>query len=361
MVALKTALDLAFADRYGWHRDTFYYAVAGRHLQGGYVEFPPVTALVSALARVLYGWSLLGFRSFPILAGAGTVVVGALVARELGGGRRAQIFAAIAIAFAPGVLATNDLFQPISFDQLTTMIVLWLALAARARARLLAAHRDRRWDRARNQVLDRCRPRPVDRDVPCLAAGRLALLGVPAGGRDRWVVAGAEPGLGGRPRLGERALVPQPAAQRQRRDAAPVRRERAAVDADRRRPGRGRGRRLPCARSAGAAARLDGRRHCDCLFRPRRQVLLRAAFRLVRTRSGCDPIRALGDQATPLDCRCRLRRRQPPAPADHAAGATGKDRRPARRHRRTRRLPGRDRLARPRTNRRAAHTQASTS
>ena len=128
MVALKTALDFAFADRYGWHRDTFYYAVAGRHLQGGYVEFPPVTALVSALARVLYGWSLLGFRSFPILAGAGTVVVGALVARELGGSRRAQIFAAIAIAFAPGVLATNDLFQPISFDQLTTMIVLWLAL-----------------------------------------------------------------------------------------------------------------------------------------------------------------------------------------------------------------------------------------
>ncbi len=128
VVALKTALDFAFADRYGWHRDTFYYAVAGRHLQGGYVEFPPVTALVSALARTLYGWSLVGFRCFPILAGAGTVVVGTLVARELGGGRRAQIFAAIAIAFAPGVLATNDLFQPISFDQLTTMIVLWLAL-----------------------------------------------------------------------------------------------------------------------------------------------------------------------------------------------------------------------------------------
>ena len=34
---------------YGWQRDELYYAVAGRHLQGGYVEFPPVTArLVSA-------------------------------------------------------------------------------------------------------------------------------------------------------------------------------------------------------------------------------------------------------------------------------------------------------------------------
>ena len=35
VVALKTALGLAFAGRYGWHRDTLYYAVAGQHLQGG--------------------------------------------------------------------------------------------------------------------------------------------------------------------------------------------------------------------------------------------------------------------------------------------------------------------------------------
>jgi Dolichyl-phosphate-mannose-protein mannosyltransferase len=128
VVLLKTALELAFADRYGWHRDTLYYAVAGRHLQGGYVEFPPVTALISALAHALFGWSLVGFRLFPVLAGAGTVIVAALVARELGGSRRAQTFAAIGVGFAPGILATNDLFQPVAFDQLTTMLVLWLAL-----------------------------------------------------------------------------------------------------------------------------------------------------------------------------------------------------------------------------------------
>ena len=53
VVALKCALELAVAGRYGWHRDELYYAVAGRHLQGGYVEFPPVTALLAALARGL--------------------------------------------------------------------------------------------------------------------------------------------------------------------------------------------------------------------------------------------------------------------------------------------------------------------
>jgi 4-amino-4-deoxy-L-arabinose transferase-like glycosyltransferase len=128
VVALKCALELAVAGRYGWHRDELYYAVAGLHLQGGYVEFPPVTALLAALAREAFGWSLVGLRALTILASAGSVVVGALVARELGGTRRAQTLAAVVVGFVPGMLATNLLFQPVAFDQLTTLVVLWLAL-----------------------------------------------------------------------------------------------------------------------------------------------------------------------------------------------------------------------------------------
>jgi Dolichyl-phosphate-mannose-protein mannosyltransferase len=128
VVALKCALELVVAGRYGWHRDELYYAVAGSHLQGGYIEFPPVTALVAALARELFGWSLVGLRVFTVLASAGTVAVGALVARELGASRRAQTLAAVIIGFGPGMLATNLLFQPVALDQLSTMVVLWLAL-----------------------------------------------------------------------------------------------------------------------------------------------------------------------------------------------------------------------------------------
>jgi len=101
-VALKCALELAVARRYGWHRDELYYAVAGLHLQGGYVEFPPAAALLAALARELLGWSLVGLRAITILASAGTVLVGALVARELGATRRAQTLAAVTIGFSPG-------------------------------------------------------------------------------------------------------------------------------------------------------------------------------------------------------------------------------------------------------------------
>ncbi len=128
VIAAKAALTLAVSGRYGWHRDELYYAVAGRHLQGGYVEFPPVTALVAALARELFGPSLVGLRSFTVLAAAGTVLVAALVACELGATRRAQTLAAFLVAFVPGALATDWLFQPVAFDQLTTIVVLWLAL-----------------------------------------------------------------------------------------------------------------------------------------------------------------------------------------------------------------------------------------
>jgi 4-amino-4-deoxy-L-arabinose transferase-like glycosyltransferase len=121
-------LNFAFAGRYGWQRDELYYAVAGRHLQGGYVDFAPVTALLAAAARGLFGLSLVGFRGFAILAGAATVVLAALIARELGGGRRAQVIAAVLVAFSPRLLGANGLFQPVAFDLAATMLVLWLAL-----------------------------------------------------------------------------------------------------------------------------------------------------------------------------------------------------------------------------------------
>src|SRR3954469_6073768 len=118
VIALKCALNLAFAGRYGWQRDELYYAVAGRHLQGGYVDFPPLTAVLAWFDRQLFGDSLYGLRLLAILAGAAVVVLAALIARELGVSARAQVFAALLVAFSPLLVATNGLFQPVSFDQL---------------------------------------------------------------------------------------------------------------------------------------------------------------------------------------------------------------------------------------------------
>ncbi len=353
VVLLKTALELAFADRYGWHRDTLYYAVAGRHLQGGYVEFPPVTALISALAHALYGWSLLGFRSFPVLAGAGTVIVAALVARDLGANRRAQTFAAIGVAFAPGVLATNDLFQPVAFDQLTTMLVLWLALRlALGRGSWVwlgiaaGVGLETKYTIAVVLVLLIATFAVWRRDVlrswgfP-LAIAIAALLTVP------------NLDLGGRARLDQRALVPASAAERERRDACAVHRECDPADAARL-PGCRRGSRVARAQPCRAPARLDDRRDGRRVLRARRQVVLRAPGDPVRRRRRRDSVRALGDDAAAVDRRRRVCRRGPARLADRAAGPAAEDRRECRRDRGARRLRRRDRLAWARADRRAA-------
>ncbi len=137
VVAVKVVVDAAVSGRYGWHRDELYYADAGRHLAAGYVDLPPVTAWVAAGARVLFADSLVGLRSTASLAGAGVIGVTAALCRDLGGARRAQVVAAVAIT--PLVVGANAMFQTVSFDQLAWALVLW------ASVRLLQDPNGRRW------------------------------------------------------------------------------------------------------------------------------------------------------------------------------------------------------------------------
>ena len=128
VIVLKTALGASVLARYGWQRDELYYVVAARHLSFGYVDFPPVTALLGAGGRVLFGETRVGLRALSLVAGAGVVVVCALIARELGGSRRAQALAAAAAALTAFLLGANTLFQPVSFDFLLEAVLLWLAV-----------------------------------------------------------------------------------------------------------------------------------------------------------------------------------------------------------------------------------------
>jgi hypothetical protein len=128
VIVLKTALGASVLGRYGWQRDELYYVVAARHLSFGYVDFPPVTAVLGAGGHVLFGDSRIGLRALALVAGAGVVVVCALIARELGGSSRAQTIAAAAAGLTIILLAVNTLFQPVSFDFLLEAILLWLAV-----------------------------------------------------------------------------------------------------------------------------------------------------------------------------------------------------------------------------------------
>jgi 4-amino-4-deoxy-L-arabinose transferase-like glycosyltransferase len=118
------AVLMALSPRYGFHRDELYFLDAGRHLQGGYVDQPALTPLLARLTLTLFGVSLPGLRLWPALAAFATVVVGALTARELGGGRRAQLLAALGTATMPVLIAADHLDGPTAID-----ILAWAALA----------------------------------------------------------------------------------------------------------------------------------------------------------------------------------------------------------------------------------------
>jgi len=116
LAAADLLIHLAVAGRYFFFRDELYYIVLGERLGFGFVDVPPFTPVVARLSRLLFGDSLVGLRLFPALAGAATVVLAGLIARKLGGGRLAQILAALAVICSDvilnfGYLLTNNAFD----------------------------------------------------------------------------------------------------------------------------------------------------------------------------------------------------------------------------------------------------------
>ncbi len=130
---------VATAEGYGIFRDELYYLACGRHLDWGYVDHPPMIALLAALAQSLFGASLVGLRLFPALAAAGTVLLVGETARTLGGGRFARLQAQVLAATAPLYLSLFTIFSMNAFD-----VLVWAALA-RLAAHLLAGGDPRLW------------------------------------------------------------------------------------------------------------------------------------------------------------------------------------------------------------------------
>ena len=100
VAAAATMAHALTLEQYGIFRDELYYVACGERLAWGYVDHPPLVALLARASRMLFGPGLAALRVFPMLFGAALVfVVGALV-RRLGGGRFAQVLAALCVSVA---------------------------------------------------------------------------------------------------------------------------------------------------------------------------------------------------------------------------------------------------------------------
>jgi hypothetical protein len=125
---LRLLIQFAGINHYGFFRDELYYMACGEHLAWGYVDQPPLVALVAWIARHAFGNSLFAVRLLPALAGAAVVFLTGIVARELGGGRFAQFLAATAMLFAPAYLAFDSFLSMNAFEPLFWLSCGWIAI-----------------------------------------------------------------------------------------------------------------------------------------------------------------------------------------------------------------------------------------
>ncbi|WP_284740333.1 glycosyltransferase family 39 protein [Amycolatopsis sp. RTGN1] len=121
-------LLLALSARHGYHLDELYTRVAGRHLSWAQIDQPPLPAFVAWLETTLFGDTLVAFRLVPALTVAGVVVLACLIARELGGGRRAQVLATAAAAGSGLIFHTGHMLGTNTFDLPAWVAVCWLAI-----------------------------------------------------------------------------------------------------------------------------------------------------------------------------------------------------------------------------------------
>ena len=128
IAAASFLAHLLTAGRYGYFRDELYYLACARHLAFGYVDQPPMIALAAWLTVHTLGTSLLALHFLPALAGAATIWLTAMIARELGGGRFAQGLAALSVAISVAFAINAHLLTMNVFEPLIWMGCAWVLI-----------------------------------------------------------------------------------------------------------------------------------------------------------------------------------------------------------------------------------------
>lgn len=139
LAVLKLIIHLLTNTNYELHRDAFLYYSLGEHLDWGYLSVPPFIAIISKLSVLIFGNTVFALRFFPALIGSASVIIIALIVKELKGNIFAIIIATLAFILSPAFLRSNTLFQPVSFNQFFWLLSIYFVI------RLIQSNNQKIW------------------------------------------------------------------------------------------------------------------------------------------------------------------------------------------------------------------------
>ena len=128
-----------FIKGYGYFIDEFYYISCANNPAAGYVDHPPLAPLILTLFQFVFGDSLYAIRVLPAFAQSAAVFSTGILAKEIGGGKYAQIIAACAMAASPTIIAFGGFYSMNAFEPLLAVLLLYFAV------RMIKENNPRRW------------------------------------------------------------------------------------------------------------------------------------------------------------------------------------------------------------------------
>jgi hypothetical protein len=128
-----------FNKAYGYFIDEFYYIACANNPAAGYVDHPPLAPLILTVIQFLFGTSIFVIRIIPALAEAAGVFYTGILAREIGGGKFAQILAACAMAASPTIITFGQFYSMNAFEPLLAVLLMLFAV------RMIKENNPKRW------------------------------------------------------------------------------------------------------------------------------------------------------------------------------------------------------------------------
>ena len=109
-----------------WFDEVYMLAIGRHHLDWGSADQPPIVPVLAALMDRVAPGSIIALRLPAVVATAAAVVVAALIARELGGDRRAQALTAGAQATALWITLAGHWLTPYTVEPVQWLVLVWL-------------------------------------------------------------------------------------------------------------------------------------------------------------------------------------------------------------------------------------------